>query len=191
MKSVAVFCGSSKGNRDSYIVGARQLGQELAERNLRLVYGGGNVGLMGILADAALSHGGNVIGVIPQSLADKELAHYGVAELHIVGSMHERKAMMADLSDAFVAMPGGYGTLDEFCEVLTWTQLRFQSKPCGILNTDGFFDPLLAQFDRAVDDGLLRPEHRKFVVVDDSPARLLNQLQNASLDIPEKWRDLR
>ena len=191
MKSVAVFCGSSKGNRDSYVAGARQLGQELAQRDLRLVYGGGNVGLMGILADAAVEHGGNVVGVIPQSLADKELAHHGIAELHVVKSMHERKAMMADLSDAFVAMPGGYGTLDEFCEVLTWTQLRFQSKPCGILNTDGFFDPLLAQFDRAVVDGLLRPEHRKFVVVDDSPARLLEQLQHASVEIPEKWRDLR
>jgi uncharacterized protein (TIGR00730 family) len=156
---------------------------------MQLVYGGGNIGLMGAVADAVLHSGGKVVGFIPQALADKELAHYGVTELCIVGSMHERKAGMADRADAFIALPGGFGTLDEFCEVLTWGQLGFHAKPCGLLNCEGYFDPLLAFFDRAADDRFLQPEHRTMILTSDDPAALLDQMADYRATVVQKWID--
>src|SRR5262249_48448932 len=157
-------CGSSLGSRQAYATAAARLALYLAARGIAIVYGGGNVGLMGVLADAALDAGGEVIGVIPEALVQKEIAHKRLSDLRVVRSMHERKALMASLSDAFIALPGGYGTLDEFCEILTWTQLGMQRKPCGILNVDGYYDPLLKQFDHAVHEELLKPIHRGLVV---------------------------
>lgn len=176
MKSIAVFCGSSVGLQLAYAAAAHALGHEVAARRLRLVYGGGNAGLMGIVADAALAAGGEVIGVIPQFLVDKEVAHRGLRQLHVVGTMHERKALMAELSDQFIALPGGYGTLDELCEMLTWGQLRLHPGRVGLLNVDGFFDPLLDFFDRCARDGFLRGNSRQLVQVGGSAAELLDVL---------------
>jgi uncharacterized protein (TIGR00730 family) len=189
MKSVCVFCGSSPGVRPSYCEVAAALGREVVRRGLRLVYGGGNVGLMGVLADAALEAGGAVIGVIPQALVDKEIAHRGLTELRVVASMHQRKALMADLADAFIALPGGFGTLEEFCEMLTWLQLGLHAKPCGVLNVEGFFDPLLALFDRAVADRFLRPEQRAAVLAGQAPAELLDHLAACRPVTMDKWID--
>jgi len=161
MKRICVFCGSSPGIRPAYAAVATQLAGSLAAHGLTIVYGGGNLGLMGILADAALQAGGQVIGVIPRALASKERAHHGLTELRVVGSMHERKALMAELSDGFIAMPGGYGTFEEFCEILTWTQLGLQQKPCGLLNVEGFYDHLLNLFDHAVAEQFVKPDHRR------------------------------
>jgi len=152
------------------------MGQALARRGIGLVYGGGGIGLMGVLADAALSAGGDVIGVIPEALVAREVAHQGLGDLRVVASMHERKALMADLSDAFVALPGGLGTLEEFCEALTWAQLGIHRKPCGLLNVEGFFDPLLSFFDHAVRERFVSPDHRSLVVVEEDPERLLDAL---------------
>jgi uncharacterized protein (TIGR00730 family) len=149
----------------------------LVAEGIGIVYGGGNVGLMGVLADAALAEGGEVVGVIPRMLVDKEIAHRGLSELRVVGSMHERKALMADLSDAFIAAPGGYGTLDEFCEILTWTQLGLQRKPIGMLNVDGYFDRLLALFDHAVTEQFVKPMHRDMIVTDDTPQSLIARMR--------------
>ena len=176
MRRVCVFCGSSVGGRAEYADAARRLGTLLAGRGLGLVFGAGHVGLMGVLADAVLAAGGEAAGVIPQALVDKELAHRGLTELHVVGTMHQRKALMADRADAFVALPGGFGTCDEFFEVLTWAQLGIHAKPVGLLNVAGFFDALLAWVDRAVAEGFLRAEHRRLLLVDDDPARLLDTL---------------
>jgi uncharacterized protein (TIGR00730 family) len=176
MRSVCVFCGSLAGNRDEYAEAARGMGKAIASRGLELVYGAGHIGLMGILADAALEAGGQVIGVIPQALVDRELAHRGLTELVIVETMHQRKARMADRSDAFVALPGGYGTLDETFEILTWAQLGLHTKPVGMLNVGGFFDPLLAWMDRAVAEGFLRTQHRHLLCVHEEPAALLDAL---------------
>jgi uncharacterized protein (TIGR00730 family) len=176
IKSVCVFCGSNVGDKRIYREMAATLGRRLAARRLKLVCGGGNVGLMGVLADAALEAGGEVVGVIPPALVDREVAHAGLTELIVVQSMHERKARMADASDAFVALPGGYGTFDEFCEVLTWSQLGLHAKPCGLLNVGSFYDPLLALFDRAVQDHFLRPEHRDLVIDDTNVDALLERL---------------
>src|ERR1700722_11653894 len=172
LKRICVFCGSSSGAREIYAQSARQVGQLLAERGIELVYGGGNVGLMGAVADACLSAGGRVIGVIPQLLVDKEVAHKGLSELHVVQTMHERKALMADLADAFLALPGGYGTWDELCEILTWSQIGIQSKASAILNVNGYYDPLLAMADRAVAEGFLRDLNRQLLLTDTDPARL-------------------
>ncbi len=155
-----MFCGSSAGARLEYAQATADFGRLLAERSVRVVYGAGNVGLMGVLADAALAAGGQVIGVIPQMLVDRELAHRGITELRIVTSMHERKALMAELSDAFVALPGGLGTYEELCEVLTWGQLGIHHKPVGCLNVKGYFDPLMCVLDHAVSEGFLRAEQR-------------------------------
>jgi uncharacterized protein (TIGR00730 family) len=179
-RKICVFCGSSSGVRPGYATTARELGRLLAGRNIGLVYGGGSVGLMGILADATLAAGGEVIGVIPQSLADREVAHRGLSELRIVETMHERKAVMADLADAFIAMPGGFGTLDEFFEILTWAQLGIHAKPCGLLNVESYFDSLLEFLDRAVDDQLLKPAHRKLILVENEPRELLARLEQAT-----------
>lgn len=189
MKAVCVFCGSSVGARPEYAQAARDLGRLLAARNLRTVYGAGNIGLMGVLADAALEAGGEVVGVIPESLVARELAHRGVSELRIVGSMHERKSLMADLSDAFIALPGGIGTFEELCEVLTWLQLGIHSKPCGLLNVAGYFDPLLAMLDRAVQERFLRPQHRNLLQVATDPVELLDRLQTTRPLELHKWLD--
>ena len=158
--SVCLFCGSNTGTRPSYADAAREIGRTLAARNITLVYGGGSVGLMDIAAQSALDAGGRVIGVITEQLMVREVGHSGLDELHVVASMHERKALMAKLSDAFVALPGGYGTFDELCEMATWDQLGIHAKPLAVVNLEGYFDGFLAQLDRAVSDGLLKAEHR-------------------------------
>jgi uncharacterized protein (TIGR00730 family) len=189
MRSVCVFCGSSLGADPAYSQAAAALGQEVARRNLRLVYGGGNLGLMGVVADAALAAGGEVLGVIPRALEAREVAHQGLTELIVVETMHDRKAKMADLADAFLALPGGYGTFEEFCEVLTWTQLGIQAKPCGLLNVKGYYDPLLALFDRAAAEGFLRPENRGLVLTDTTAAVLLEKLAAWVPTTTDKWLD--
>ena len=176
MQSVCVFCGSSPGRRPAFADAARSLGSALAQRRMALVYGGADVGLMGIIADAVLAERGTVFGVLPAKLRDREIAHQGLTELFIVDSMHERKQKMADLADAFIAMPGGFGTVDELAEVLTWAQLGIHRKPCGLLDVGHFFEPLLRFFDQAVIDGFIRPEHRELLLVDESPERLLDRL---------------
>jgi uncharacterized protein (TIGR00730 family) len=187
VQSICVFCGSSLGNREGYRTAATELGSILASRGIRLVYGGANVGLMKTLADACLAAGGKVIGVIPQALVDKEIAHRELTELHIVRSMHERKALMADVSEAFIALPGGFGTLEEFLEVATWTQMGLQRKPSGLVNVDGYYDGLLRQADRAVQDGFLKPGHRAMLLADPSPAVLLDLVSTYKLPILDKW----
>jgi uncharacterized protein (TIGR00730 family) len=182
-----VFCGSSAGTRDIYQQAAQTVGRMLCQRGIELVYGGGRVGLMGIVADACLSEGGRVIGVIPQALADREVAHTGLTELRIVGSMHERKALMADLSDAFVSLPGGFGTWEEFFEVLTWAQLGIQRKACGVLNVNGYYDPLIAMADRALSEGFLREGHRDLLLSDADPERLLDRLSDYVAPTVDKW----
>ena len=187
MRRVCVFCGSSIGINTAYAEAAESMGALLAERGIGLVYGGGDVGLMGIVADAALKAGAEVIGVIPQALADREIAHGGLTELHVVDSMHTRKAMMAELSDAFVAMPGGVGTFEEFFEAVTWTQLGVHRKPCGLLNVNGFYSPLAAFIDSAVTEGFIKPVHRAAIVIDSDPARLLDTLATIELPDVPKW----
>jgi len=189
MKRICVFCGSSPGWRTEYRVAAERLGQELVRREIALVYGGGKVGLMGVLADAVLRAGGEVTGVIPESLVAREVAHPGLSKLQVVGSMHERKALMADLSDAFIALPGGFGTLEEFCEVLTWTQLGLHAKPCGVLNVLGYFTPLLAMFDRARDERFLNSENRALVLAGESASELLDALSSWQPIPVAKWLD--
>ena len=160
MRRICVFCGSSPGSRPEYRAAAEEMAAELVRRKIGLVYGGGNVGLMGVIADAVLGAGGDVQGVMPEHLTAREIGHKGLTRLHVVRSMHERKTLMADLSDAFVALPGGFGTLEEFCEVVTWTQLGLHAKPCGILNVLGYYSPLLRMFDHAVEERFLKPENR-------------------------------
>ena len=184
LRRICVFCGSSSGARPAYGEAAQTVGRLLCRRGIELVYGGGHVGLMGMLADACLNEGGRVIGVIPQALADKEVAHTGLTELRIVGSMHERKFVMAQLSDAFLALPGGYGTWEEFFEVLTWSQLGIQSKPCAILNVDGYYDPLLQMADKALADGFLRDGNRNLLLADVDPEHLLDRLSNYVTPLP-------
>ncbi len=159
-----------------YRAAAERMGNLLVEHNIELVYGGGNIGLMGVLADAVLHCGGRVIGVIPESLMKREVGHLGLSELRVVSSMHERKAVMSDLSDGFIAMPGGFGTLEEFCEVVTWSQLGIQSKSCGLLNVERYYDPLLALFDHAVREGFLNLPNRRLVLDDEDPERLLEKM---------------
>jgi len=180
MKRVCVFCGANAGIRAEYGIAAQGLAAVLARRGLGLVYGGGNVGLMGVLADSMLQAGGEVIGVIPQSLVAKEVAHRGVTELRIVDTMHQRKALMNELSDAFIALPGGFGTLDEFFEILTWAQLGIHGKPSGLLNVSGYYDRLLAMLDHAVTEGLLRPAHRALVIADTDADSLVQRLVSFS-----------
>ncbi len=189
MKRICVFCGSSPGRRPEYRAAAEEMAAELVRRNIGLVYGGGNVGLMGILADAVLKAGGEGVGVIPEHLMVREVGHRGLTKLHVVHTMHERKALMADLSDAFVALPGGFGTLDEFCEVVTCTQLGLHAKPCGILNVLGFYSPLLRMFDHAVEERFLKPENRALVLARDQPADLLQALEEWRPVHIEKWLD--
>jgi uncharacterized protein (TIGR00730 family) len=176
IRRLCVFCGSSSGVLPIYAQMARTVGRLLGDRGIELVYGGGNVGLMGILADACLANGGLVTGVIPNFLAGKEIAHTGLTQLHIVDSMHERKAMMARLSDAFMALPGGFGTWEELFEVLTWSQLGIQRKPCGVLNVNGYYDALLHMADRAVTEGFVKEAHRGLLSADADAARLLDRM---------------
>lgn len=179
LKSVCVFCGSRMGARPEYLEGARSLGTELARRGLTLVYGGTSVGLMGAMADAVLAGGGKVVGVLPQMLSDREIAHKGLTELHLVDSMHTRKAMMAQRADAFIAMPGGVGTFEELFEITTWAQLGIHHKPIGLLNVADFYAPLLALMRRAVDEGFVPETRAQPFACDASPAALLDQLQKA------------
>ncbi|HEV3144992.1 MAG TPA: TIGR00730 family Rossman fold protein [Gemmataceae bacterium] len=177
MRRVCVFCGSKCGNGSQYTEAARNFAECLVRRGLGLVYGGGDIGLMGILADTMLPLGGEVIGVIPRLLEAKELAHRGITELHVVESMHTRKALMADKADAFVALPGGFGTADELFEILTWRQLHIHDKPIGILNVAGFFDPFLAWLDRMVEEGFLSPKNRRMLLVETRGENLLARLE--------------
>ena len=176
LNRVCIFCGSSTGGRPEYREAAETIAAHLAKRRVDVVFGGGCVGLMGVVADTTLAHGGHVIGVIPSAMVAREIAHRGVPDLRIVSSMHERKALMASLSDAFIALPGGFGTFEEFCEAVTWTQLGLHRKPCGLLNVAGYYDPLVALFDRAVSDGFIRAENRGIVVTDSDPEALIDRL---------------
>ncbi len=188
MKRVCVFCGSSAGSRPIYADTARQLGRVLAERGLGLVYGGGHVGLMGILADAALAAGGEVVGVIPRDLRDRELAHTGLTELRVVDTMHQRKALMADLADGFLALPGGFGTGDELFEILTWSQLGLHHKPIGVLNVGGYFAGMLAWMDHMVEEGFLHRSHRRLIHEAENPEPLLALLAQPQPLVEEtKW----
>jgi len=189
IKRVCVFCGSSRGTCGAYAEAAQQLGQALARRRVGLVYGGGHLGLLGALADATMAAGGEGIGVIPQALVAKALAPNGVADMRVVGSMHERKALMAELSDAFITLPGGFGTLEEFFEVLSWAQLGLHGKPCGILNVAGFYDALLAVFDQIVAEAFVRPAHRSLVLVEKDPENLLERLASFRPPQLQKWID--
>jgi uncharacterized protein (TIGR00730 family) len=189
MQRVCVFTGSSAGLRLEYRTAAAALGQAAAARGIGVVYGGAHVGLMGVLADAALGAGGEVVGVIPRGLVARELAHTGLTTLHVVESMHERKALMASLSDGFIALPGGWGTLDELFEILTWAQLGLHRKPCGLLNVRGYFDPLLSFLDHSVAEGFVRPESRRLLTVADAADRLLDLLAEPSPTVVEKWID--
>ncbi|MCF8369576.1 MAG: TIGR00730 family Rossman fold protein [Bacteroidales bacterium] len=189
MKRICVFCGSSMGSNEVYKNAAAMLGKILANHDIELVYGGGNVGLMGIMADAALENGGKVTGVIPQSIADLEIAHNGLTKLHVVKTMGERKDLMGELADAFIAMPGGFGTLDELSEVLTYNQLRIYDKPIGLLNINAYFDGLLEFFDHAVTENFVRAEHRQNILVSDVPSELLEKLEKFEPVTIQKWID--
>lgn len=190
MKRICVFCGSNPGKDPAYVEAARAFGGLLAERGIELVFGGGRVGLMGAVADAVLLGGGSVIGVIPQALAQKEIAHEDLTQLYVVDSMHERKATMAKLSDAFVALPGGFGTLEEFCEVLTWAQLGLHSKPCGLLEVSDFWKPLTQFFDRCVASGFVGAEERGLVLIESDPATLLVRLARFQPLATKRWIQL-
>jgi len=178
---ICVFCGSSRGNDPQYREAAHELGTELTRAGIEIVYGGGNIGLMGALADAALAAGGRVIGVIPHALAAREVAHTGLTQLHLVDSMHERKALMADLSDGFVALPGGFGTFEEFCEVVTCVQLGIIAKPTYLLNIDGYYDPLIAMFDRANTEGFINDHNRAIVDIIDAVGGLIARINPSGI----------
>src|SRR5512143_1798350 len=189
MKRICVFCGSSAGTNPLYLDAARRTGRTLARRGIGLVYGGGGVGLMAAVADAALEAGGEVVGVIPRALQLRELAHDGLTTLHVVGSMHERKAKMAELAHAFIALPGGMGTLEEFSEILTWAQLGLHAKPCGLLDVAGYYRPLVGFFDQAVAQGFVRPEHRSLVLVGDDPDALVDRFLAWEPPKLQRWID--
>ncbi len=187
MARICVFCASTPGLRPSYAEGARALARALVDGGHSLVYGGGNVGLMGVIADAVMAQGGEVVGVIPHTLMAREIGHTGVTRLHVADSMHERKALMADLSDAFVALPGGVGTFEELFEAITWTQLGLHRKPCGLLNVDGFYDGLLQFLDHAWAEGFIKPETRAIVSAGTDPAALLRTLLATPMPAVPQW----
>ncbi len=189
LRRICVFLGSSSGGRPEYAKAAREFARALVARDFGLVYGGASIGLMGILADTVLEAGGQVVGVIPESLDEKEVSHHGLSELRIVTSMHERKTVMSELSDAVIAMPGGLGTLEEFFEMLTWAQLGFHSKPCGLLNPGGYFDRLLEFLDHAVSERFLKPQHRELIISERDPGTLLDRLVSHRARPTEKWID--
>jgi uncharacterized protein (TIGR00730 family) len=187
MRRICVYCGSNSGARPDYAEAARDLADVLVGHELELVYGGADKGIMGVIADAVLDRGGKVHGVIPEMLCEKELAHQGLTKLHVVASMHDRKTMMAALSDGFVAMPGGYGTLEEIVEIITWAQLRFHEKPCGLLNVNGYFDHLLSFLDHASAEGFVRPENREMLLHDGNAAGLIQQFERYAAPRVDKW----
>lgn len=187
MRSVCVFCGSNTGSGAAYADATRSMARAIARAGLRLVYGGGSIGLMGVLADAALAAGATVIGVAPRRLLEREVVHRGLAELHVVETMLERKTLMAELSDAFIALPGGFGTLDELFEMLTWTQLGFQRKPCALLNVSGYFDGLTGFLDHAVGEGFVRAEHRAMLIVEENIEAVLARLAAEPIPVVSKW----
>ena len=187
MKRIAVYCGSNKGKRPEYTAAAHELGVLLAREKIDLVYGGGMVGLMGVVADAALKHGGHVIGVIPEKLVIKEVVHEKLPDLRVVKNMHERKALMAELSDGFIALPGGYGTYEEFCEVLAWGQLGWHQKPVGLFDAAGFYRGLLEFLDHATREGFIRPKHRELVLVESTAEKLLQRLRQFQPPAEVKW----
>lgn len=189
IKSICVYCGSSPGRLNAYSTAARALAALLVEQNIRLVYGGANVGIMGLLADTVLQLGGEAVGVIPEALVQKEVAHAGLTELHVTQSMHERKTLMAELSDGFVALPGGIGTLEELFEVWTWAQLGFHDKPCGLLNIEGYFDPLALFLDHAVDEQFVKQPHRSMLIVESAPETLLERFRSYAPPVVAKWLD--
>ncbi len=188
IRAVAVYCGSSLGARPEYAAAAQEMGALLASRGVTTVYGGGDVGLMGVLADAALAGGGKVVGVIPSALVDLEVAHAGLTELVVVESMHTRKAAIAERADAFIALPGGLGTLEEFCEALTWSQLGIHRCPMGLLNTGGFYDPFIELMDRMTAEGFIRPGHRANALSAATPLELLETLASWRFNGETKWR---
>jgi uncharacterized protein (TIGR00730 family) len=187
LRSVCVFCGAAEGRHSVYREAAREFGRLLAREGMALVFGGGRVGLMGVVADAALGAGGEAIGVIPRMLVEREIAHTGLTELHVVDSMFERKEKMAELSDAFVLLPGGYGSLDEFTEALTWAQLGLSHKPCGVLNVNGYYNRLLGWFDDAAREGFVPPAFRALVVAAAEPEALLERLRTAPVVSEARW----
>jgi uncharacterized protein (TIGR00730 family) len=191
MKRLCVFCGSSIGGDPAYAEAARRLGAALARRGLELVYGGGTIGLMGTVANATLEAGGKVIGVIPKALQLRELAHVNLTSLHVTGSMHERKAKMAELSQGFIALPGGLGTLEEFAEIVTWAQLGIHARPCGLLDVKGFYQPLVSFLDHAVREGFVSPLHRELVIVETDPDALIDRFAAWKPPAVEKWVDAR
>jgi uncharacterized protein (TIGR00730 family) len=189
MKRICVFCGSNPGANPVYMETAARVGEFLAAENVELVYGGGRVGLMGKIADTVLARGGKVIGIIPEDLAIKEVAHQGLTELYVVNSMHERKAMMADFADGFIALPGGFGTFEEFCEIITWAQLGIHQKPCALLNVNGFYDHLIAMFDFSTNENFIREDHRRLVLIESEIEKLYEQMKNYRPPKIEKWLD--
>lgn len=189
MPRICVYCGSNSGSRPIYSDAARALAEVLVRNGYELVYGGADKGIMGVIANSMLRQGGKVYGVMPTALCDKEIAHPKLTELHIVSSMHERKTMMAELSDGFIAMPGGFGTLEEIIEILTWGQLQFHDKPCGLLNVDGYFDHLIRYLDHAVGEGFLCAENRQMLLCDNTPAGLVQQFGKYTAPRVDKWTD--
>ncbi|HSR49376.1 MAG TPA: TIGR00730 family Rossman fold protein [Acidobacteriota bacterium] len=188
---LCVFCGSSPGGNPEYRQTARQLGQQLLRRKVGLVYGGGSIGLMGVVADTVLEGGGEAIGVLPSSMARKEVAHDGLTHLHLVEGMHPRKAKMAELSHGFIALPGGFGTYEELFEVITWSQLRFHRKPVGVLNVAGYFDPLMKMVDHGIQEGFIRPENRSILVVRDSAQEVVDAVLQQAPSEEKTWVDLK
>jgi uncharacterized protein (TIGR00730 family) len=187
INTIAIYCGSNMGGDPAYLTMAKQLALAMVEANIDIIYGGGNVGLMGVMADTALIAGGKVIGVIPQSLVDYEVAHEGLTDLHIVDSMHERKALMAKLADGFIMLPGGPGTWEEFFEVVTWAKLGYHHKPCGVLNTNGYYDHLLQFMHHAVKESFLHTDHHEMIIVGDSPSVLLQQFLKYTAPQTSPW----
>lgn len=187
IRNLAVFCGSSAGTDNVYIENAERLGEELANRNKTLIYGGAQVGCMGALANKSLHNGGKVVGVIPKKLRDVEIAHEQLTELHVVNTMHERKSKMADLADGFIALPGGAGTLEEWFEVFTWSQLGYHAKPCGLLNVNDFFDPLIAMLDHTIKEGFMNRNYREMILISSDPMELLEKMDSYSPTHTVKW----
>ena len=187
MKSICVFCGSSPGAKPQYLDIARELGTTLAKENITLVYGGASVGLMGAVADAVIAAGGNVIGVIPQILMTKEVAHHGLKDLRVVSSMHERKALMAELAEGFIALPGGYGTFEELFEIITWAQLGLHQKPVGVLNVEGYYEPLLQMVATCLSEQFIREQHKGLLLVDKTPSALLEKFRRYKAPELPKW----
>ncbi len=187
MKRLAVYCGSSTGTDPIYMKEARKLGECLAKANIELVYGGSNVGCMGAVADGVLDCGGKVIGVIPEKLKNVEIAHEHLTELHVVDTMHERKAMIADYADGFIAFPGGTGTLEEWFEAVTWAQIGYHAKPCSLLNINDYYQPIMTLFDHMIEQGFVKPAYKNIIVIDDEPESLIDQLINYQPNYQHKW----